>query len=145
MLYRAWQLKEALRSAGAARQLLDRWLAWACRSRIPAFVKLQKTIRAHKDGIPAAVGLGLSNSKLEGLNSKIRLTDHQRYGHHSAALSNKEIAERLSVSEATLKTHVNRVFAKAGLRGPVQAVILAYEAGLAGPGWDGRPPGPASS
>jgi transposase len=91
VLYRAWQLKEALRDVyrlrefGAARQFLDRWLAWACRSRTPAFVKLSRTIRQHKEGILAAVELGLSNSKLEGLNSKIRLINHRGYGHHSAA------------------------------------------------------------
>jgi transposase len=56
VLYRAWQLKEALRDAhrlrefGAAHQFLDRWLAWACRSRIPSFVRLSKTIREHRDG-----------------------------------------------------------------------------------------------
>ena len=64
---------------------LDWWLAWACRSRIPAFVTLSKTVRATRDRILAAVELGLSNSKLEGLNSKIRLIDHRGYGHHSAA------------------------------------------------------------
>ena len=91
VLYRAWCLKEALRdvyrlrSFGAARQFLDRWLSWACRSRIPAFVRLSRTIRRHKEAILAAVELGLSNSKLEGLNSKIRLINHRGYGHHSAA------------------------------------------------------------
>jgi transposase len=91
VLHRAWRLKEELRdvyrlrSFGAAHQFLDRWLAWACRSRIPAFVKLSRTIRAHRDGILAAVELGLSNSKLEGRNSKIRLINHRGYGHHSAA------------------------------------------------------------
>jgi transposase len=95
VLYRAWQLKEALRDAhrlrefGAAHQFLDRWLAWACRSRIPSFVRLSKTIREHRDGILAAVELGLSNSKLEGLNSKIRLINHRGYGHHSAAGSSR--------------------------------------------------------
>lgn len=43
------------------------------------------TIRAHRDGILTAVELGLSNSKLEGLNSKIRLINHQGFGHHSPA------------------------------------------------------------
>jgi len=38
-----------------------------------------------QDGILAAVELGLSNSKLEGLNSKIRPINHRGYGHHSAA------------------------------------------------------------
>jgi transposase len=46
---------------------------------------LSRTIRRHRDQILAAVDLGLSNSKLEGLNSKIRLINHRGYGHHSAA------------------------------------------------------------
>jgi transposase len=54
-------------------------------SRIPAFVKLSRTIRANRDRFLAAIKLGLSNSKLEGLNSKIRLINHRGYGHHSAA------------------------------------------------------------
>jgi len=41
--------------------------------------------RADRDRILAAVELDLSNSKLEGLNSKIRLINHRGYGHHRAA------------------------------------------------------------
>jgi transposase len=48
-------------------------------------VALSRTIRAHRQQILAAVELGLSNSKLEGLNSKIRLINHRGYGHHTAA------------------------------------------------------------
>jgi transposase len=49
----------------------------------PRDVALSKTIRVHRQQILAAVQLSLSNSKLEGLNSKIRLINHRGYGHHT--------------------------------------------------------------
>ena len=88
-LYRAYLLKEQLRAIyavapGDAARLLDAWISWAARSELPPFVTLARTLRKHRDGVLAAIELGLSNSRLEALNAKIRLINHRSYGFHSA-------------------------------------------------------------
>ncbi len=90
-VWRAYKGKEALRALFAGdlpeadvTALLDRWCAWAQRSRLPSFVTLGRTIRAHRDGILAAIRLGLSNGRVEGRNAAIRLITRRAYGFHSA-------------------------------------------------------------
>lgn len=90
-LYRGFLLKEELRllyqldDPGLAPAHLDAWLAWASRSKLEPFVKLARTIRQHREGVLAAIRLGLTNGRLEGLNSRIRLISHRSFGFHSAA------------------------------------------------------------
>lgn len=89
-LYRAYLLKEQLRQiyqlpAQAAERLLDRWLVWARRCRLPSFVKLARTITEQRDGILAAIQHGLSNARIEQINTQIRLIARRAFGFHSPA------------------------------------------------------------
>lgn len=90
-LYRGFLLKEELRllyqleDPRLAPAHLDAWLTWASRSKLEPFVRLARTIRQHRQGILAAIRLRLTNGRLEGLNSRIRLISHRSFGFHSAA------------------------------------------------------------
>jgi DNA-binding NarL/FixJ family response regulator len=103
---------EALLAPSVTRRLLDRFVA----------------------GLPPPPGqepkrvASLSERELEVLKLMAR------------GLSNAEIAEKLFLSETTVKTHVSRVLMKLGLRDRVQAVVLAYDEGLVRPGVGSDPP-----
>ena len=88
-LYRAYLLKEGLRVVfrlphDQAAQALDRWVSWARRCRIPAFVKLQQRIIKHRARILAAIEHNLSNGLIESTNTKIRLITRMAFGFKSA-------------------------------------------------------------
>jgi transposase len=85
LLYHQLRLLYALEDPGLAPAHLDAWLQWASRSRLAPFVKAARTLRRHRAGILAAIRLGLSNGRLEGLNSRVRLISHRSFGFHSAA------------------------------------------------------------
>lgn len=85
-LFRAWEFKEDLRAvfqapdAQAAEELLDDWLARACRCRIKQVVDVNKKVRRRRADIIAAVELGISNARVEAINNKIKVTVKMGYG-----------------------------------------------------------------
>jgi transposase len=90
-LYRAYLLKETLRDVldrrqpNVAREKLVDWMAWASRSRLPAFRKVARTINEHLEGIVAYVATGFSNGRAEGLNGKVRTITRRAFGLHGAS------------------------------------------------------------
>ena len=84
-LYRAYLMKEqlrlAIRTKGVlALAMLDDWLAWVQRCRIPAFVELGRKIRKNIAGIEAAMLNDLSNALIESTNTKIRVLHRMAFG-----------------------------------------------------------------
>lgn len=90
-VWRAYTLKEALRAIFTAgldlddvTVLIDRFISRATRSRLEPFVRLAKTITKHREGILAAIRLGITQGRTEALNNKVRLITRRAYGFHSA-------------------------------------------------------------
>ena len=86
-LWRAYRLKEGLRYTFAVKgdegkHALDHWIQWARRSRIPAFVQLQRRIVAHRAAIDVALDTGLSQGLIESTNTKVRLLTRVAFGFH---------------------------------------------------------------
>ena len=100
---------DALLDPSVTRRLVERWVA------------LEETSASSDRPMPAAIGT-LSTREREILLGLAR------------GRTNRELAGDLIVSEATVKTHVSNLLTKLGVRSRVQAVILAYEAGVIRPG-----------
>ncbi len=87
-LYRAYLLKEELRLVFKIRgpravALLDAWLAWARRCRIPAFVALARSVTTHRQPIVASLLHGASNARVESVNTRLRLLTRIAFGFRS--------------------------------------------------------------
>jgi transposase len=87
-LHRAYLLKEGLRLVfqlghDEAVEALEAWIGWARRCRIPTFVDLRRRIVKHKASILAAIEHGLSNGRIESVNTKIRLITRVAFGFKS--------------------------------------------------------------
>lgn len=91
-LHRAWALKEGLRWVfHLSRQgyprlavtALDRWISWARRSRIPAFIDLARRVVRHRAAIEVAIEHRLSNALVESVNTKLRLITRIAFGFHN--------------------------------------------------------------
>jgi len=87
-LFRAYLLKEQLREVfrlkgEEGKQLLDSWLGWAQRCRIPSFVDLGRRLTKHREAIDATLDHRLSNGLVESTNTKIRLLTRMAFGFKS--------------------------------------------------------------
>jgi DNA-binding NarL/FixJ family response regulator len=88
----------------------------------------RRMLELFAERLPDAAVAPTSDERLAALTPRER----EIFAALGEGLSNAEIAERFVLSEATVKTHVARVLGKLGLRDRVQAVVLAYETGVAG-------------
>ncbi len=87
-LYQAYLLKEHLRQIyrvplDHALNLLTAWLEWARESKLAPFQRLADTITEQRAGIEAALHHGLSNARVEAINTQIRLITRRAFGFHS--------------------------------------------------------------
>ena len=86
-VWRAYQLKELMRlvfqlGGDDGKATLDTWIEWARRSRLLPFVELQRRVVRHRASIDAALDHGLTQARVEAVNTRIRLLTRIAYGFH---------------------------------------------------------------
>jgi transposase len=85
-VYLGWLLLDQLRAVYLARDhdeamgLLDEWIFAACVSELEPFVSTALTLDTHREQVANAIALGLTNARLEGMNSTVRLISHRARG-----------------------------------------------------------------
>jgi transposase len=89
-LFKSYIIKEQLRDIFRAKgtlstYMLDAWLEWVERSKIAPFMKVARAIQANRLGIDCALIHGLSNARVEAMNTKLRLLTRIAFGFHSHA------------------------------------------------------------
>ncbi len=90
-IYRAYLLKETLQTlfdaatVSRAEDIFVQWFGWARRSKLEPFRRLALTLKTHLSGILRFIEKRITNSPVEGYNSKIRMISHRAFGFHSAA------------------------------------------------------------
>ena len=115
----AEDLQRAVRAVAGG----DAWLDPAVTGRV-------LTIYRDAPGARAAAGAGSGDPALASLTARER----EVLELIATGLTNDEIAERLVLGVGTIKTHVNHIFLKLGIRNRAEAVIFAFDHGLAKPG-----------
>jgi DNA-binding NarL/FixJ family response regulator len=111
------EIGRAVHAAAAGQAILD-----------PGVQQRLLSAAARAPGVPAAPGAGAAG----GADDELTPREAEVLRLIAAGQSNREIARTLFVSEATVKTHVNRIFAKTGSRDRAQATRYAYTHGYAG-------------
>jgi ATP/maltotriose-dependent transcriptional regulator MalT len=101
-------------------------LRWARTREVREVVVVREVQREVR--VPEGVAFSVDAGKLKELGITPR--EHEILGLIATGLSNREIGERLFVSENTVKTHSSRLFEKLGVNRRVQAVVRARELGL---------------
>jgi DNA-binding NarL/FixJ family response regulator len=90
----------------------------------------RRLLSQHAHRLPAA---GSPEPRQRALLTALTAREHEVMLEVGRGLNNAEIADKLVLSEATVKTHVGRILAKLDLRDRVQIVVFAYETGLITP------------